>query len=89
MDRDHPDLARGVGDQLRDEAEDACDLFAFLQQQVGGYRAELPHSGDMEMWMRFAAHAPVGVLRAVPEAWPPTASRYHRRQGPSPSVKSG
>jgi glycosyltransferase involved in cell wall biosynthesis len=36
-----------------------------LQQQLGGYRADLPHAGDMEMWMRFAAHAPVAALRSV------------------------
>ena len=36
-----------------------------LQKQVGGYRPELPHSGDMEMWLRLAAHAGVGVVRAV------------------------
>jgi hypothetical protein len=35
-----------------------------LQHEIGGYRAELPHTGDLEMWMRFAAHAPVGVLDA-------------------------
>lgn len=35
-----------------------------LQRELGGYRAELPHSGDFEMWMRFAAHAAVGVLDA-------------------------
>jgi len=36
-----------------------------LQHRLGGYRADLPHSGDMEMWMRFAVHAQVGVLRSV------------------------
>jgi hypothetical protein len=36
-----------------------------LQQRIGGYRPELPHSGDMEMWMRFAVHGPVGVIRSV------------------------
>jgi glycosyltransferase involved in cell wall biosynthesis len=36
-----------------------------VQRRVGGYRPELPHSGDMEMWMRFAAHGPIGVLRAL------------------------
>lgn len=35
-----------------------------LQKELGGYRADLPHSGDMEMWFRFAAHASVGVLNA-------------------------
>jgi glycosyltransferase involved in cell wall biosynthesis len=33
-----------------------------LQKRVGGYHPELPHSGDMEMWLRLAAHAPVGIL---------------------------
>lgn len=33
-----------------------------LQKRLGGYRAELPHSGDMEMWLRLAAHGDVGVL---------------------------
>lgn len=35
-----------------------------LQRQLGGYRPELPHTGDMEMWLRFAAHASIGVLDA-------------------------
>jgi hypothetical protein len=35
-----------------------------LQKSLGGYRRELPHSGDMEMWLRFAAHASVGILKA-------------------------
>ncbi|WP_406695924.1 glycosyltransferase [Singulisphaera sp. Ch08] len=28
-----------------------------LHQKLGGYREGLPHSGDMELWMRFAVHA--------------------------------
>lgn len=35
-----------------------------LQKRVGGYRADLPHSGDMEMWLRFSLHSAVGVLDA-------------------------
>lgn len=35
-----------------------------VQKRAGGYRPELPHAGDMEMWWRLAAHAPVGVLGA-------------------------
>jgi hypothetical protein len=35
-----------------------------LQKRLGGYRHELPHSGDMEMWLRFAAHASVGFISA-------------------------
>lgn len=35
-----------------------------LQKRLGGYRKELPHSGDMEMWLRFAANASVGKIDA-------------------------
>lgn len=34
-----------------------------LQKRLGGYRRELPHSGDMEMWFRFAASGSVGILK--------------------------
>jgi glycosyltransferase involved in cell wall biosynthesis len=36
-----------------------------LQHELGGYRPELPHSADMELWLRFAAHGSVGIIRAV------------------------
>jgi Glycosyl transferase family 2 len=35
-----------------------------LQKRLGGYRHELPHTGDMEMWLRFAAYASVGFISA-------------------------
>jgi glycosyltransferase involved in cell wall biosynthesis len=35
-----------------------------LQKRVGGYRPELPHSGDMEMWLRLAAQSSVGILNS-------------------------
>ena len=34
-----------------------------LQRKVGGYRTELPHAGDMEMWLRLAASGSVGMLK--------------------------
>lgn len=40
-----------------------------LQQRVGGYDRRLTHSGDIEMWMRLAAHADVGYLRGVDQAY--------------------
>jgi glycosyltransferase involved in cell wall biosynthesis len=40
-----------------------------LQKAVGGYDPRLPHSGDMEMWMRLAAHADVGYIRGVDQAY--------------------
>ena len=33
-----------------------------VQKKVGPYRPTLPHSGDMEMWLRFAARAGVAQL---------------------------
>ena len=35
-----------------------------LQKRLGGYREELHHAGDVEMWLRFAAHAAVGFIFA-------------------------
>ena len=33
-----------------------------LQKTLGGYLPALTHTGDMEMWLRFAAHGSVGFL---------------------------
>jgi glycosyltransferase involved in cell wall biosynthesis len=35
-----------------------------LQKSAGGYRRDLPHSGDQEMWLRLAARASVGYVDA-------------------------
>jgi glycosyltransferase involved in cell wall biosynthesis len=40
-----------------------------IQKKVGGYDPQLPHSGDLEMWMRLAAHADVGYVRGVDQAF--------------------
>ena len=40
-----------------------------LQKQLGGYRVQLPHAGDFEMWLRFAAHADVVYLGRVDQAF--------------------
>jgi glycosyltransferase involved in cell wall biosynthesis len=45
-----------------------------VQKRVGGYRAELPHTGDFEMWLRFAACSAVGVIDAEQAYW-----RLHRQ----------
>lgn len=50
-----------------------------LQKHLGGYRPELPHAGDMEMWLRFAAHAPVGFIAAFQGVY-----RQHRANMSSP-----
>jgi glycosyltransferase involved in cell wall biosynthesis len=36
-----------------------------LQHQIGGYRADLPHTCDFEMWLRCAAYADVAHIDAV------------------------
>jgi len=33
-----------------------------LQKELGGYRKDLPHAGDLEMWLRFAAHSSIGKV---------------------------
>jgi hypothetical protein len=40
-----------------------------VQQRIGGYLPELPHTGDVEMWLRFAAHADVAYLRGADQAY--------------------
>ena len=47
-----------------------------VQQAIGGYRADLPHTADAEMWMRFAVHADVAHLRGVDQAF----YRIHQAQ---------
>jgi hypothetical protein len=39
-----------------------------IQHRIGGYTPELPHSGDMEMWLRAAAVSDVGRVRGVDQA---------------------
>lgn len=36
-----------------------------VQKQIGGYSRDLPHTSDMEMWMRFATCGPIAVTRAT------------------------
>lgn len=35
------------------------------QKAIGGYRASLPHTADMEMWLRFGANCSVAKIDAV------------------------
>ena len=38
-------------------------------RQLGGFREELPHAGDLEMWMRLALHADVGYIAGTHQAY--------------------
>ena len=40
-----------------------------VQKSVGGYYPSLPHSGDMEMWLRLATRGRVAELRGVIQAY--------------------
>jgi glycosyltransferase involved in cell wall biosynthesis len=40
-----------------------------VQHIVGGYRSELPHVADLEMWLRIAAVSNIGFICAVPQAF--------------------
>ncbi|KGT78760.1 hypothetical protein MA20_15350 [Bradyrhizobium japonicum] len=40
-----------------------------LQRQLGGYCEDLPHAGDLEMWLRFAAHSSIAYLADVDQAY--------------------
>ena len=40
-----------------------------LHKEVGGYQPALPHSADMELWLRMAARADVGWLEGVDQAY--------------------
>jgi hypothetical protein len=41
---------------------------ADVHRAVGGYRADLPHSGDLEMWLRIAAVSDVGRVNGCDQA---------------------
>jgi glycosyltransferase involved in cell wall biosynthesis len=40
-----------------------------VHHQVGGYLPELPHTGDVELWMRLAAYADVAYLKGSDQAY--------------------
>jgi glycosyltransferase involved in cell wall biosynthesis len=50
-----------------------------VQRTVGGYDPALPHTGDIEMWMRFAVHGDMGFLAGVDQA-------YYRTHGSNMSA---
>lgn len=49
-------------------------------EQVGGYRTDLPHAADWEMWVRLAAHGPVVFVDRV-------LARYRRHDGSDTSTR--
>ena len=68
-----PELRWVKQDLVADMCRTASDFVATataiarttVQKAVGGYRPSLPHSGDLEMWLRFGVHAEVARIDAV------------------------
>ena len=52
-----------------------------VQKAAGYYRTELPHAGDLEMWLRFAARASVACINAH--------QAYYRTHGSNMSAGYG
>ena len=56
---------------------------ASAQRMLGGYLAELPHAGDLEMWLRFALYSQVAYVNALQAVYRRHADnmslRYHAR----------
>lgn len=79
-----PRLRSGPGRQyvwpgqvwLRDRCRDGYNVISSpevvvrtsLLHRVGGFREGLPHAGDLDLWLRLAAHANVGYLRGTDQA---------------------
>lgn len=40
-----------------------------VQRKIGGYLPQLPHTADVEMWMRFAVHADVAFIKGADQAY--------------------
>ena len=53
-----------------------------LQKKLGGYRPELPQWADVEMWLRFAAHAPVGYMNVFQAYYRIHATNMHSQGHP-------
>lgn len=51
-----------------------------VQQAIGGYRSDLPHTADVEMWMRFAVHSDIAYIRRADQA-------YYRIHGQNMTVE--
>lgn len=62
-------LARRFRDSQSCIASPEVMVRTSLQKRVGGYDARLPHTADIEMWLRLAAHADVGYIRGADQAY--------------------
>jgi glycosyltransferase involved in cell wall biosynthesis len=60
------DFIRGICADPRNPVETATAVVrSAVQKRVGGYNSAFPHAGDLEMWLRCAAHGDVGMIGVV------------------------
>ncbi len=52
---------------------------ASIQKRIGGYDPTLPHSGDMEMWMRIASISDIGRVNGTDQAYYRTHAQSMQR----------
>jgi glycosyltransferase involved in cell wall biosynthesis len=50
-----------------------------VQKQLGGYSPDLPHAGDLEMWLRFALYSQVAVLHSTQAIYRRHGNNLHIR----------
>lgn len=62
---DGPALIEHICHHTNDVPTPTAVVRTELQKRVGGYNPATPHTSDMEMWLRLAAHAKVGVIQAA------------------------
>lgn len=48
-----------------------------VQKRIGGYDTQLPHAGDLEMWIRLASRGPVGELNSIQAIYRKHGSNMH------------
>ncbi|MEH6488438.1 glycosyltransferase family 2 protein [Hyphomonas oceanitis] len=61
---DGPDYIKYVCEQGNAVPSPCAIVRTELQQRLGGYDPALPHTSDMEMWLRFASKSDVAVVNA-------------------------
>jgi hypothetical protein len=58
-----------------------------VQKQLGGYRGELPHAGDLEMWLRFALYSKVAYIPEPQAAYRRHDGNMSLHYGPVPDLR--
>ncbi len=68
---DYPSASAFLEQQANDNAVATATAIVrtSVQKRLGGYRVELPHAGDLEMWLRFGLRSRIARIRAPQAAY--------------------